>query len=128
VQRKAQKRNRTTEGSVKLCQEGIERVQRVHQRTPFRVPRKGKCRREDTHRVVEHSVEKGSARCASSRRMPGGHEAFLYKKYFRSEFSEILCSTRSVRGWTYSKSRSSGGTVPLHTEKQKKGVEGRETL
>jgi hypothetical protein len=27
VQRKAQRRNRTTEGSVKLCQEGIERVQ-----------------------------------------------------------------------------------------------------
>jgi hypothetical protein len=35
VQRKAQKRNRTTEGSVKLCQEGIERVHRVHQRTLF---------------------------------------------------------------------------------------------
>jgi hypothetical protein len=40
VQRKAQRRNRTTEGSVKLCQEGIERVHRVHQRTLFRVLRK----------------------------------------------------------------------------------------
>jgi hypothetical protein len=30
VQRKAQKRNKTTEGFVKICHEGIERVQRVH--------------------------------------------------------------------------------------------------
>jgi hypothetical protein len=49
--------------------------------------------------------------------MPGGHGAFIYKKYFGSEFSEILYSIRSVRGWTYSKSRSSGGTVPLRREK-----------
>jgi hypothetical protein len=60
--------------------------------------------------------------------MPGGHEAFLYKKYFGSEFSEVLSSTRSVRGWTYSKSRSSEGTMLLCTEQQNKGVEGRETL
>jgi hypothetical protein len=86
VQRKAHKRNRTTEGSVKLCQEGIERVQRVHQRTPFRVPRKGKCQGEGTYRVTEHSVKKGSTRCASSRRTPGGREAFLCKKYFELSY------------------------------------------
>jgi hypothetical protein len=103
-------------------------VQRVQRRTPFRVPRKGKCQREDTHRDVEHSMEKGFVRCALSRRMPGGHEAFLYKKYFGSEFNKMLCSTRSVRVWNYSKSQNSGGTMPLHTEQQKKGVEGREIL
>jgi hypothetical protein len=89
VQRKAQRRNRTTEGSVKLCQEGIERVHRVHQRTPFRVLRKEKCRREDTHRVVEYSV--GSARCASSRRTPGGRKEFSFQENFsESELFEIL--------------------------------------
>jgi hypothetical protein len=72
------KEDKTTQGSVELYQEGIEKVHRVHQRTLFRVLRKGKCRREDTHRVAEYSV--GSARCASSRRIPGGHEAFLSKK------------------------------------------------
>jgi hypothetical protein len=116
VQRKAQRRNKTTEGSVELYQEGIERVHRVHQRTLFRVLRKGKCRREDTHRVVEHSVEKGSARCASSRRMPGGREVFLYKKYFRFELLKISVAQGVCGRRTYSKSQSSGGTMPLCTE------------
>jgi hypothetical protein len=72
--------DRTTEGSVELCQEGIERVHRVHQRNLFRVLRKGKYRREDTHIVVEYSV--GSTRCASSRRMPGGHREFSFQENF----------------------------------------------
>jgi hypothetical protein len=72
--------DRTTEGSVELFQEGIERVHRVHQRTLFRVLRKYKCRREDTHRVVEYSV--GSARCASSRKTPGGRRDFSFQENF----------------------------------------------
>jgi hypothetical protein len=32
VQRRAQREDRITEGYVKLCQEGIERVHRVHRR------------------------------------------------------------------------------------------------
>jgi hypothetical protein len=32
VQRRAQRENKITEDSVKLCQEGIERVQRVHKK------------------------------------------------------------------------------------------------
>jgi hypothetical protein len=40
VQRKAQRRNRTTEGSVELCQEGIERVQVCTGGTLFRVLRR----------------------------------------------------------------------------------------
>jgi hypothetical protein len=83
--------DRTTEGSVELCQEGIERVHRVHQRTLFRVLRKGKCRREDTHRVVEYSV--GSARCASSRRMPGGRKEFS----FQENFSNLSYSKKCAR-------------------------------
>jgi len=65
----------------------------------------GEVLRRDTYRIVEHFV--GYARHSSSRRTLGGREAFLYKKYFGSKFSEVLNSTRSVRGWTYSKSRSS---------------------
>jgi hypothetical protein len=67
----------TSVGSVELCQEGIERVHRVHQRTLFQVLKKGKCQREDTHRVVEYSVKKGSARCASSRRTQEGVKHFF---------------------------------------------------
>jgi hypothetical protein len=63
VQRKAQRRNITTEGSIKLCQEGIERVQVCIGGTLFRVQREEVSRR-DTGRVVKHSVS--SARCASS--------------------------------------------------------------
>jgi hypothetical protein len=80
VQRKEQRRNITTEGSVKLCQEGIERVHRVHTRELFRVLRKGKCPREGTHRVDEYSV--GSARSASSRRIPGGRKEFSFPENF----------------------------------------------
>ena len=72
--------DRNTEGSVELYQEGIERVHRVHQRTLFRVLRKGKCRGEDTHRVFEYSV--GSARCASSRRTPSGCKEFSFQENF----------------------------------------------
>jgi hypothetical protein len=36
--------------------------------------------RRDTHRVVEHSV--GSARCASSRRTPGGRKEFSFPENF----------------------------------------------
>jgi len=57
-------------------------VKRVHRGTLVLVHRKGKCQGEGTYRVTEHSVKKGSTRCASSRRMPGGNEAFLCKKYF----------------------------------------------
>jgi hypothetical protein len=35
VQRRAQRVDRVTEGSIKLCQEGIEKVKRVHRRTLF---------------------------------------------------------------------------------------------
>jgi len=31
-------------------------------------------------------MKKGSARCASSRRIPGGREAFLCKKYFKLSY------------------------------------------
>jgi hypothetical protein len=65
-------------------------VHRVHRRTLFRVLRKGKCRREDTHRVVEYSV--GSARCASSRRMPGGCREFS----FQENFSDLSLAKYSV--------------------------------
>jgi hypothetical protein len=54
--------------------------------TLFRVQREEVSRR-DTCRVVEHSVS--FARCASSRRMPGGREAFLSKKYLESELFKI---------------------------------------
>jgi hypothetical protein len=50
------------------------------QKELFRVLRKEKCRREDTHRVVEYSV--GSARCASSRRTPGGRKEFSFQENF----------------------------------------------
>jgi hypothetical protein len=63
VQRKAQRRNKTTEGSVKIHQEGIEHVQFCTGGTLFRVQREEVSRR-DTGRVVEHSVS--STRCASS--------------------------------------------------------------
>jgi hypothetical protein len=53
--------------------------------TLFRVQREEVSRR-DTCRVVEHSVS--SARCASSRRTPGGREAFLFKKYFELSYSK----------------------------------------
>jgi hypothetical protein len=64
VQRKAQrKENRITEDSVKLCQEGIERVQRVHEEELcFEFRDKRSVEEKDTYRVVEHSV--GSTRCA----------------------------------------------------------------
>ena len=77
MQRKARGRNRATEGSVELCQEGIERVHRVHQRILFRVLRIGKCQREDTHRVSEYSV--GFSRCASSKIMLGGNTEFSFQ-------------------------------------------------
>jgi hypothetical protein len=60
----------------------------VHRRNSFRVLRKEKCQGEGTYRVTEHSVKKGSARCASSRRTPGGREAFLCKKYFELSYSK----------------------------------------
>jgi hypothetical protein len=50
----------------------------VQQRTLFEILRKGKYRREETHRVVEYSVV--SARCASSRRTSGGRKEFSFKE------------------------------------------------
>jgi hypothetical protein len=66
----------------------IELVQVCTGGTLFRVLRKGKCQGEGTYRVTEHSVKKGSARCASRRRTPRGHEEFLCKKYFELSYSK----------------------------------------
>jgi hypothetical protein len=74
------RKDKTIEGSIELCQEDIKRVHRVYQRNLFQVLRKGKCRREDTHRVDEYSI--GSVRCASRRRMPGGRREFSFQENF----------------------------------------------
>jgi hypothetical protein len=70
VQRRAQEEDRTTEGSVKLCQEGIERVHRVHQGILFRFLREEKCLGEDTHIVVEYSV---GSQGVLEQKFPGGN-------------------------------------------------------
>jgi hypothetical protein len=49
-----------------------------------------------TTRVTEHSV--GSARCALSKGMPRGREAFLFKKYFGSEIEEISAAQGVCEG------------------------------
>jgi hypothetical protein len=50
------------------------------------------------NRVVEYSMKKGSTRCASSKRMPGGREAFIFKKYFGPEIDEISAAQGVCEG------------------------------
>jgi hypothetical protein len=49
-----------------------------------------------TTRVTEHSV--GYARCALSKGVPRGHEAFLFKKYFGPEIEEISAAQSMCKG------------------------------
>jgi hypothetical protein len=62
VQRRAQREDKIAEYSVKLCQVGIERVQRVHEENSISSSEIREVSEEDTYRVTEYSV--GSARCA----------------------------------------------------------------
>jgi hypothetical protein len=55
VQTKAQ-RDRITEDSMKLCQEGIERVQRVKKKNSISSSEIREVSKEETYRVTEHSV------------------------------------------------------------------------
>jgi hypothetical protein len=52
---KAQGEDRTTEGSVKLCQKGIEHVHRVHRRDSISSSERRSVERED--KISENSVK-----------------------------------------------------------------------
>jgi hypothetical protein len=62
VQRKEQREGITIEGYVKLCQVGIKRVQRVHEKNSVSSSEVREVLEADTYRVVEYSVV--SAGCA----------------------------------------------------------------
>jgi hypothetical protein len=62
VQRKEQREGINIEGYVKLCQVGIERVQRVHEKNSVSSSEVREVSEEDTYRVVKYSI--GSTRCA----------------------------------------------------------------
>jgi hypothetical protein len=76
-------RDKTIEGSVELCQEDIECVQRVHKKNSISSSEIREVSEEDTHRVVEYSV--GSTSFARAGGCQEGTKTFHLKSKTRVE-------------------------------------------
>jgi hypothetical protein len=65
-------------------------------------------------------VKKGSARCASSRRTPGGCEAFLRKKYFKLSYPKTQQHKECAQSELVSSSKTQEGKRFYNTDKTQK--------